>query len=246
MLLERRYDADKKQIKEMIFLDPSGRIAALLEGRDRLELFYDHTKDGKRIDLQSEEILIQGMGVKTSLGDGTVVPSYALHTPTLMEALVEKESVSREGKVAWFFDIEDLEKLFREADLSILRTASLGNLHKLVYGMSPDVVPNMLLDERFLEAMKLAEFARQNTDKIAAIEKALYRDLKTRTAYTYSSPPVRLGKPLTCPRWLLLLGRFCGWIDMMGLWGSLFAGLPSTTTPITAGSWTMGGTLTVW
>jgi SAM-dependent methyltransferase len=168
MFLETRHNSDKKQVKEKIELDPSGQIAGLLAGLDRIQLFYARTPNGERIDERAKEghIQIQETGAKTTLDGGRAVPSYFIRTPALFESLVEREAVKKEGKVAWFFDTQDLERLFKDAGLQILRVAPLGNLHRLVWG-APSI-----------HSMQLAEFARQNLDKIAAIEKALHDQLK--------------------------------------------------------------------
>lgn len=168
------------QLREIYFKGVAILVYSDQETKDYREdsVTVTISKAAFRINQEGGEVQIQETGVRTVLPDGTAIPSYAIHTPTLFHALVEKEALSKEGKVAWFFTIQDLQKLFRGVDLEILRTAPLGCLHKLVIGVSPRMPPAMTPNEPVLRAIQLEEFARQNLDKMAAIEKALYQDLR--------------------------------------------------------------------
>ncbi len=160
---------DKRQIKETIYLDPKGRVAALLGRDERIRFSYPPRQPPSgvldEIDEDQRDIGVMKVSVK-----GRDAPVYLIFSEERLRRAVDSETVGKEGKVAWCFEAKDLERLLHQAGFQVLRMAPLGNLHHLVTGVPPSGVPG------------LAEFARQNLNKIAAIEKALHDHLSMKKA----------------------------------------------------------------
>lgn len=161
---------DKKQIKETIYLDPKGRVAALL-GEDKSIRFLYPSRQPPRGVLDEINEDHQDIGVmKAKSVKATDFPVYLIFSEEKLRRAVEFETVDKKGKIAWCFEPEDLKRPFQQAGFKILRMAPLGNLHRIVTGVPPSGVPG------------LTDFARQNLDKIAAIEKALHDQLSMEKA----------------------------------------------------------------
>lgn len=127
-------NVDKKQMKEWIEVDPSGRIAALLGSNKSIKLHYASERMREDFDKSAG---IEGVkAIKAVFKNGSAdAPACCILDPAEFEGALEKQAIAKTGQVAYFFEPEDLEGLFAGAGLQILRVAPLGNLYHTVSGV---------------------------------------------------------------------------------------------------------------